>query len=183
MKKLVKSFQEPLENKRLDNYVKYKHRNRASNQPIEADLERPWWWHDPGYDMHGRPIPEPEEASGKDEVWVEIYNQRFRVLEDGDVDFDEFEEDEKNWVESEYEGEYLIRDGVSAIQDAWDIMYDVIEFPEEPGVYRLNAYFGLTYDIDGAELDERGHVDGSDWAVKFLPKESKVQDVTIEKVN
>lgn len=190
MKKMIRSFEQPTEEKDLSNYIDVKSKckrggqlDRARNlhkiDSAEAP-DRPEWWHDPGYDITGRPIPEYEDAAISTEVELFIKNQRFTVDDSGDVELNV--EDIDSWAPEYIENEYYVEDASWVIEEFLESFEDVVKFPEIAGEYILSCYVDLVVDFVGSVLDDEERI-VEEGTPKVNWKHTTLDDLKIEKVS
>ena len=157
---------------------------------INAGIDRPNWWHDPGYDMSGRPIPEPDEISSIE--YVEPYLDDIVVVdESGEWDFESTtERDDQMWAygdgpDGDWEsGEYdrlIVADGNRVIEDVMSLLDDYI--PEVPGRYRVTGSLVLVYKVDDIFVYGDDEYDFGSTVSNLLPDKCEMDKLKVEPIN
>lgn len=195
MKKMVKAFSEPMEEKTMSNYVDSEvaedtiknHRNvreryvNRMHRIESADVpERGNWWHDPGYDMQGNRIPDQDAVAVIEEFDADV-NQRFIVNEDGGWDVNAFPEDEAKWNKDIWSGIDIDFDSEIIGEAFWDLLDTYVEEDIEPGTYQIKCYIDLVFEIDEVYYNQDGSIDEYS-RPKLNLNDSTIKDIEITKI-
>ena len=171
MKKVVKSFEQPMEVKNLSNYVDSERIKRTFNlknpkrRYIESYIE----------------IPDQNDVSVIDE-FDEYVTQRFVVRPDGEWDVNAFLEDEAKWNKKKWKGEKFDYYDDRIGEDFWELLYTYVPEDLEPGTYEVTCYMDLVYEVDEIVYDSEGFV--IDYSTpKLNLNDSKLDDLELRKLN